>query len=36
MHGIEQVIVHLWPRTPGAVEELARAAGAARSLKSDG
>ena len=36
MHGIEQVIVHVWPRTLSAVEELARAAKAARSLKSDG
>jgi alkanesulfonate monooxygenase SsuD/methylene tetrahydromethanopterin reductase-like flavin-dependent oxidoreductase (luciferase family) len=36
MHGVEQVIVHLWPRTPGAVEELTNAADAARSLKSDG
>jgi alkanesulfonate monooxygenase SsuD/methylene tetrahydromethanopterin reductase-like flavin-dependent oxidoreductase (luciferase family) len=29
-HGIEQVIVHLWPRTPAAVAELARAAELAR------
>src|SRR5688572_20352291 len=30
IHGIEQVIVHLWPRTPAAVSELARAAALAR------
>jgi alkanesulfonate monooxygenase SsuD/methylene tetrahydromethanopterin reductase-like flavin-dependent oxidoreductase (luciferase family) len=29
--GIEHVIVHLWPPTPGAVEELARAAEVARA-----
>ncbi len=34
-HGIEHVIVHLWPRTAEAVEELARAAGAARSQQGD-
>jgi len=31
MHGIEHVIVHLWPRTSAAVTELARAAAGARS-----
>ena len=30
MHGIEHVIVHLWPRSAAAVEELARAAVIAR------
>ena len=30
-HGIEQVIVHLWPRNAAAVSELARAAAAARA-----
>ena len=34
-HGIEHVIVHLWPRTAEAVKELARAAGAARSQQGD-
>jgi alkanesulfonate monooxygenase SsuD/methylene tetrahydromethanopterin reductase-like flavin-dependent oxidoreductase (luciferase family) len=33
-HGIEQVIVHLWPRTAGAVEELASAAARARASGS--
>ena len=31
-HGIEQVIVHVWPRNATAVRELARAAAAARSV----
>jgi alkanesulfonate monooxygenase SsuD/methylene tetrahydromethanopterin reductase-like flavin-dependent oxidoreductase (luciferase family) len=31
MHGIEQVIVHLWPRTAGAVAELCQAAAHARA-----
>ena len=30
-HGIEQVIVHLWPRNAAAVAELARAAAGART-----
>jgi alkanesulfonate monooxygenase SsuD/methylene tetrahydromethanopterin reductase-like flavin-dependent oxidoreductase (luciferase family) len=33
-HGIDHVIVHLWPRRPEAVEELGRAAAAARSRVS--
>ena len=32
MHGIEQVIVHLWPRSAAAVSELARAAERARPV----
>jgi probable F420-dependent oxidoreductase len=30
-HGVEHLIVHLWPRTPAAVAELGRAAAAARA-----
>jgi alkanesulfonate monooxygenase SsuD/methylene tetrahydromethanopterin reductase-like flavin-dependent oxidoreductase (luciferase family) len=32
MHGVEHVIVHLWPRSPAAVAELARAAEHARPV----
>jgi alkanesulfonate monooxygenase SsuD/methylene tetrahydromethanopterin reductase-like flavin-dependent oxidoreductase (luciferase family) len=31
VHGIEHLIVHLWPRTPEAVQELGRSASVARS-----
>jgi alkanesulfonate monooxygenase SsuD/methylene tetrahydromethanopterin reductase-like flavin-dependent oxidoreductase (luciferase family) len=31
MHGVEHVIAHVWPRTAGAVAELARAAELART-----
>jgi len=36
MHGIEHVIVHLWPRNAAAVSELARAAERARSIGTIG